>query len=125
VFWYGTVRAFTKNQSLNGRSLVRAFKQKSRKTVKKERYAVRSTKTVSRGKRYGTLRYGHGTVWTRSADKFGLPSVMKKLLNRFFILLMKLIFNVYFYFFVWLLRPVLVGCVIVGTCEALPLDAAF
>jgi hypothetical protein len=47
------------------RGRVRAFKQKSRKTVKKVRYAARSTKTVPRGKRYGTVRYdtvryGHG-----------------------------------------------------------------
>ena len=28
--------------------------------VKKARYAVRSTETVSRGKRKGTVRYGHG-----------------------------------------------------------------
>jgi hypothetical protein len=33
------------------RGRVRAFKQKSRKTIKKVRYAVRSTKTVPRGKR--------------------------------------------------------------------------
>jgi hypothetical protein len=52
---------------------VRAFKQKSRKTVKKERYAVRSTKRslpengrVRYGSpRYGTVRYGtlrYGTL---------------------------------------------------------------
>jgi hypothetical protein len=76
VFWYGTVRAITKNSvqtverfNLN-RGRVRAFQQKSRKTVKKVRYASRSTKTVSRGKRWGTVRYGTDT------DKFGLPSVI-------------------------------------------------
>jgi hypothetical protein len=42
------------------RGRVRAFKQKSRKTVKKVLYA-----TV----RYGTLR-------SRSVDKFGAPSVL-------------------------------------------------
>jgi len=46
------------------RGRVRAFREKSRKTDKKVRYAVRSASTVSRGKRYG------------KADKFGPPSVI-------------------------------------------------
>ena len=41
--------AFKREHLIRGR--VRAFRQKSRKTVKKVRYAVRSTKTVPRGKR--------------------------------------------------------------------------
>ena len=39
-----------KREYLN-RGRVRAFREKSRKTYKKVRYAVRSTKTVPRGKR--------------------------------------------------------------------------
>jgi hypothetical protein len=54
------------------RDRVRAFKKKSRKTVKKVRYAARSTKKVPRGKRYDTVR-------TRKIDKFGLPTVLTNL----------------------------------------------
>ena len=52
-------------------------------------------------------------------------NVSKTIFNESFILLMKLIVHMYFYFFVWLLRPVLAGGVRVGVCEARPLDAAF
>jgi hypothetical protein len=44
------------------RGRVRAFEQNSQKPVTKVRCAVRSTKTVPRGKRYGTVRYGTDTV---------------------------------------------------------------
>jgi hypothetical protein len=84
------------NGNLTGnRGRVRAFEQKSRKTVTKVRYAVRSTKTVPRGKRLGTVRYGtvrtqygtvrtqYGTVRTRQTDKFGSPSVTRQFLTRF------------------------------------------
>jgi hypothetical protein len=70
-----------KRKHLN-RGRVRAFKQKSWKTVKKERYAVRSTKTVPCGKRYGTVRYGtvrtrygHGTDTVRTRYGHGTDTV--------------------------------------------------
>jgi hypothetical protein len=61
-----------KRQNLN-RGRFRAFKQKSRKTVIKVRYATLCGRPKRSLAENGRVRYG--TVWTRSADKFGLHSV--------------------------------------------------
>jgi hypothetical protein len=55
LLMYGMVRFALKRKisikTAERQNLIHAFKQKSRKTVKKIRFASRSTKTVSRGKR--------------------------------------------------------------------------